>query len=144
VGLRKVIHGRWSCLPLAFACYLRRQTWRASGIWVQGEAVAWIYGAHLHQAPPQRYATAKRTEYAFADLRRALAKDLDGGGFSIDCRMPGNATRNPLIAKVMDTSWRSSKGETSGSKNIWLTNTMSICDQGRRGYYIAASKFNVR
>ena len=64
--------------------------------------LTWIYGAHLHQAPPRRYATAKRTEYAFADLRRALAKDLGGQGFGIDCRIPGNATRNPLIATVMD------------------------------------------
>ena len=39
MGLLKVIHGRWSCLPLAFACYLRRQTWRAGGIRVRGEAV---------------------------------------------------------------------------------------------------------
>jgi hypothetical protein len=63
--------------------------------------ITWIYGAHLHQAPPRRYATATRTEYAFADLRRALAKDLGRQGFSIDCRSPGNATRNPLIATVM-------------------------------------------
>lgn len=64
--------------------------------------ITWIYGAHLHQAPPRRYATAKRTEYAFADLRRALAKDLGGQGFGSDCQIPGNATRNPLIATVMD------------------------------------------
>jgi len=64
--------------------------------------MTWIYGAHLHKAPPRRYATAKRTEYAFADLRRALAKDLGGQGFGIDCRIPGNVTRNPLIATVMD------------------------------------------
>ena len=64
--------------------------------------ITWIYGAHLHKAPARRYATAKRTEYAFADLRRALAKDLGGEGFGIDCQMPGNATRNPLIATVMD------------------------------------------
>jgi hypothetical protein len=64
--------------------------------------MTWIYGAHLHQAPPRRYATAKRTEYAFADRRRALAKDLGGQGFGIDCRVPGNATRNPLIATLMD------------------------------------------
>ena len=64
--------------------------------------LTWIYGAHLHQAPPRRYATAKRTAYAFADLRRTLAKDLGGQGFGSDCRIPGNATRNPLIATVMD------------------------------------------
>ena len=64
--------------------------------------ITWIYGAHLAKAPPRRYATAKRTEYAFADLRRALAKDLGGQGFGIDCEVPINDARNPLIAMVMD------------------------------------------
>jgi hypothetical protein len=65
-------------------------------------AITWIYGAHLEKAPARRYATAKRTEYAFADLRRTLAKDLGGQGFGIDCQVPGNAARNPLLALVMD------------------------------------------
>ena len=64
--------------------------------------IVWIYGAHLDKAPPRRYATAKRTEYAFADLRRALAKDLGGRGFGIDCAAGRNPVRNPLIAAVMD------------------------------------------
>lgn len=64
--------------------------------------ITWIDGAHLHQAPARRYATANRTEYAFADLRRALAKDLGAEGFGIDCQICGSATRNPLIATVMD------------------------------------------
>ena len=62
--------------------------------------ITWIYGAHLNKAPPRRYATAKRSEYAFADLRRELAKDLGGQGFGIDCLGSGNAPRNPLIATV--------------------------------------------
>jgi hypothetical protein len=64
--------------------------------------LTWIYGAHLAKAPPRRYATAKRTEYAFGDLRRALAKDLGDQGFGIDCQGNDKATRNPLIAAVMD------------------------------------------
>jgi hypothetical protein len=64
--------------------------------------LTWIYGAHLEKAPPRRYATAKRTEYAFGDLRRALAKDLGAQGFGIDCQGNDKATRNPLIAAVMD------------------------------------------
>jgi hypothetical protein len=64
--------------------------------------ITWIYGAHLAKAPPRRYATAKRTEYAFADLRRALAKDLGGQGFGISCQKSGNAARNQLIGAVMD------------------------------------------
>jgi hypothetical protein len=40
VGLLKKIHGRWSCLPLAFAFYFRLQTLGARCIRVRGEAVA--------------------------------------------------------------------------------------------------------
>jgi hypothetical protein len=64
--------------------------------------LTWIYGAHLEKAPPRRYATAKRTEYAFGDPRRALAKDLGTQGFGIDCPDNGNPPRNPLIAAIMD------------------------------------------
>jgi hypothetical protein len=39
VGLLQVIHGRWCCLPLAFAFYLRLQTLRAGCIRVRGAAV---------------------------------------------------------------------------------------------------------
>jgi hypothetical protein len=39
VGLLKTIHGRWSCLPLAFAFYLRRPTLSAKCIRVGGRAV---------------------------------------------------------------------------------------------------------
>ena len=39
VGLLQVIHGRWCCLPLAFAFYLRLQTLRARCIRVGGQAV---------------------------------------------------------------------------------------------------------
>ncbi len=63
--------------------------------------LTWIYGARLEKAPPRRYATAKRTEYAFADLRRALAKDFPSTGFGIDCGASEKTTRNPLIAAVM-------------------------------------------
>lgn len=45
---------------------------------------------------------AKRTEYAFADLRRAFAKELGCPCFGIDCPDPGKTKRNPLIAAIMD------------------------------------------
>jgi hypothetical protein len=38
-GLLKVIHGRWACLPLAFAFYFRLHTLRAGCLRVRGEAV---------------------------------------------------------------------------------------------------------
>jgi hypothetical protein len=64
-------------------------------------AITWIYGAHLEHAPPRRYSTTKRTEYAFADLRRRLAQDLGGEGFGIDCGGANKPAQNPLIAAVM-------------------------------------------
>ena len=64
-------------------------------------AITWIYGAHLEHAPPRRYSTTKRTEYAFADLRRRLAQDLGGEGFGSDCGGASKPTQNPLIAAVM-------------------------------------------
>jgi hypothetical protein len=63
--------------------------------------ITWVYGASLEQAPARRYAAARRTEYAFADVRRALAHDLADVGFGVDCGDPGHGTRNPLIAAVM-------------------------------------------
>jgi hypothetical protein len=64
-------------------------------------AITWIYGEQLAKAPPRRYATTKRTEYAFADLRRRLAQDLGGEGFGIDCADPGKPVQNRLLAAVM-------------------------------------------
>jgi hypothetical protein len=63
--------------------------------------ITWIYGAGLQQAPARRYAAGRRTEYAFADVRRALAHDLADVGFGVDCDDPGQGTRNPLIVAVM-------------------------------------------
>ncbi len=63
--------------------------------------ITWIYGASLVQAPARRYAAARRTEYAFADVRRALAHDLADVGFGVDCGDPGHGTQNSLIATVM-------------------------------------------
>ena len=64
-------------------------------------AITWIYGEQLAKAPPRRYATTQRIEYAFADLRRRLAQDLGGEGFGIDCADPGKPPQNPLLAAVM-------------------------------------------
>jgi hypothetical protein len=63
--------------------------------------ITWLYAASLEQAPARRYAAARRTEYAFADVRRALAHDLADVGFGVDCGDPRHGTRNPLIAAVM-------------------------------------------
>jgi len=63
--------------------------------------ITWIYAAHLKQAPIRRYASQNTTEYAFADVRRTLAKDLAHEGFGIDCHNPGKPDRNPLISAVM-------------------------------------------
>jgi len=63
--------------------------------------ITWIYAAHLKQAPLRRYASEHTTEYAFADVRRSLAKQLANEGFGIDCQDPAKPARNPLISAVM-------------------------------------------
>jgi len=63
--------------------------------------ITWIYAEHLHQAPLRRYACENTTEYAFADVRRSLARHLAKEGFGIDCQDPGKPLRNPLISTIM-------------------------------------------
>ena len=41
------------------------------------------------------------TEYAFADVRRSLAKHLAREGFGIDCHDPEKSHQKPLISAVM-------------------------------------------
>ena len=60
-----------------------------------------IYAEHLNRAPIRRYASANTTEYAFADVRRSLAKQLANEGFGIDCQDPDKAHQKPLISAVM-------------------------------------------
>jgi hypothetical protein len=63
--------------------------------------IVWIYAEHLHQAPVRRYASKNTTEFAFADVRRSLARHLAKEGFGIDCQDPGKPDQNPLISTVM-------------------------------------------
>ena len=63
--------------------------------------ITWIYAAHLKHAPLRRYASDSTTEYAFADVRRALAKEIARGGFDIDCSESGKPSKKPLISVIM-------------------------------------------
>jgi hypothetical protein len=63
--------------------------------------ITWIYAAHLHQAPARRYRSENTTEFAFADVRRSLAKQLAREGFGIDCEDPDKSHQKPLISAVM-------------------------------------------
>ena len=63
--------------------------------------ITWLYAASVDHAPARRYAAGRRTEYAFADVHRALAHDLADVGFGVDSGNPNYGTRNPLIAAVM-------------------------------------------
>jgi hypothetical protein len=57
--------------------------------------------APVSRTPNRRYASDNTPEYAFADVRRSLAKLIADGGFGIDCREPGKSARNPLITIIM-------------------------------------------
>jgi hypothetical protein len=59
-----------------------------------------LYAAHLPQAAKRRYA-AQPTEFAFADVRRALAMTRDGEVFGIDRHPAGKPPAKPLIATVL-------------------------------------------
>jgi hypothetical protein len=63
--------------------------------------ITWIYAAHLHQAPARRYPSENTTEFAFADVRRSLARHLAREGFGIDCHGPDKSHQKPLISAVM-------------------------------------------
>ena len=63
--------------------------------------LTWVYGQHLEKAPPRRYATQERSEYAFADLRRALTRDLSNEGFGIRCPDSPKPPQNTLIARLL-------------------------------------------
>jgi hypothetical protein len=64
--------------------------------------ITWIYAEHLKQAPIRRYASENTTEYAFADVRRSLAKQLANESFGIDCQDADTSQRKSLISAVMD------------------------------------------
>ena len=64
--------------------------------------ITWIYGASRLKAPPRRYATNQRTEYAFADVRRALAHEFSDQGFGAVCPESNKSRKNPLIATLLD------------------------------------------
>jgi hypothetical protein len=63
--------------------------------------ITWIYAAHMNKAPIRRYASQHTSEYAFADVRRALAKRIDQEGFGIDCHDRTRSDQNPLISVLM-------------------------------------------
>jgi hypothetical protein len=63
--------------------------------------ITWIYAEHLPQAPARRYASKNTTEYAFADVRRALASVLAKESFDADWQHVEKPSQNPLIRVVM-------------------------------------------
>jgi hypothetical protein len=63
--------------------------------------ITWIYAAHRKQAPIRRYASHNTTEYAFADVRRSLAKHLAREGFGLDCQDADKPRRKPSFSAVM-------------------------------------------
>lgn len=61
----------------------------------------WIYADRLDKTPARRYATGRRTEYAFADVRRSIADAVAQPGFDIGCPKPHKPAQNSLIQMFM-------------------------------------------
>jgi hypothetical protein len=85
--------------------------------------ITWINGARFEQTLARRHAVGRRTEYAFADLRRALAHALNDVGFGVDCAKSDRGAR-PLIGAVMGLvasgKWKSSEWRKQHSEP-WRT-----------------------
>ena len=65
-------------------------------------SLVWLYAAHCPEPPARRYHSAHTTEFAFADVRRALSRSFAEEGFGIVCAEADKPHRNPLIATIMD------------------------------------------
>lgn len=59
-------------------------------------------GHQIAQSNPRRYATREHTEYAFGELRRALACDTPGRDCGIECQVPNKPQQNSIVATLMD------------------------------------------
>jgi hypothetical protein len=63
--------------------------------------LVWIYAERITQTPARRYATNKRTEFAFGDVRRLIAGVIAKEGFDSLCIKPPKPTENPLMAAIL-------------------------------------------
>ena len=63
--------------------------------------LTWLYAARLDKAPARRYATQKRTEFAFADVRRIIAHEIGQPNFDIGCSKTTKPAQNSLIQIFM-------------------------------------------
>ncbi len=63
--------------------------------------LTWIYAERLDKTPARRYASANRTEFAFADVRRTIANEIGKPNFSIVCHDLSITKHNSFLRTVM-------------------------------------------
>lgn len=63
--------------------------------------LVWVYAERLDNAPKRRYATRKRTEYTFADVRRTIADEIAQPGFVMGCCKSHKPAENTLLQTFM-------------------------------------------
>jgi len=63
--------------------------------------LVWLYACRLEKTPARRYATQKRTEFAFADVRRIMAHEIGKPSFVIGCPKRFKPAQNSLIHVFM-------------------------------------------
>ena len=63
--------------------------------------LTWIYADRMDHTPARRYMTDKRTEFAFADVRRAIADAIAKQGFDIGCPEVTKPKRKSLLSTFM-------------------------------------------
>lgn len=63
--------------------------------------LVWLYAMRLEKTPARRYATQKRTQFTFADVRRTIAHEVGQVNFDIGCPKPVKPAKNSLIRTFM-------------------------------------------
>lgn len=63
--------------------------------------LTWIYADRMDHTPVRRYVTDTRTEYAFADVRKAIANSIAKQGLDIGCSDSPTPPRKSLLATFM-------------------------------------------
>ncbi len=63
--------------------------------------LVWLYAMCLDKTPARRYAAGKRTEFAFADVRRLIANEIGTPDFGIGCPKLPKPANNPFIQVFM-------------------------------------------
>ena len=68
---------------------------------MMASTITWIYVDRLKADPERRHKVKGRTNFAFSNVRRLIAKAALNENFDRVCPKPGNPTKNLLVAVLL-------------------------------------------